>query len=80
MITAQQMNKIATVCPKCSATVNTVRREATAECHYPWQDADGTWFDGPHDEAIRRSCSHCGWSQTIRKKRGKLVSVESDPK
>ena len=72
------MDKIADKCPKCGCPHWSQSGFSTADGHTAWQDTDGAWYNGPAEQTSTRSCAHCEWAQRIVRKRGKLVSVESD--
>lgn len=72
------MDAIRTECPKCGCPHWNSNGMSTADAHSAWKDTDGTWYNGPARQDMTRECAHCGWSQRIVRKRGKLESVESD--
>jgi hypothetical protein len=74
----ERIGTIAKACPECSCTHFRSDGFSTADAHRPWQDTDGTWYDGPAVFEVVRSCASCGWTQKIIKKRGKLESVIPD--
>lgn len=62
-------------CPSCGCPFIRAQVTSTADAHRPWQDADGTWYDGPAREHIRNTCKACGWTHEIHKRRGKVVDA-----
>ena len=72
------MDSIAEKCPKCDCPKWKGHGRSTADAHSAWQDADGTWYDGPAKSELTRECANCGWTQRIVRKRGKLESIVSD--
>jgi hypothetical protein len=73
------MDTIRATCPVCGCPHWNGHGMRTADVGHAWRDTDGTWYQGPAEASETRSCGHCGWTQRIVRKRGKLVSVESDP-
>jgi hypothetical protein len=62
-------------CQQCECPFFERSRQATADPHRPWRDADGAWYDGPARETITLRCRACGWSQLITRERGKTIKV-----
>ena len=72
------MQELKKECPKCGCPFWTQTGTATADAYGAWKDAEGNWYYGPAEESTVRSCNHCGWSQRIEKRRGKMERLESD--
>jgi predicted nucleic-acid-binding Zn-ribbon protein len=62
-------------CPKCGCPFWQEITMRTAENYTAWKDSDGTWYCGPAREDITRSCRSCGFSEYIRRERGKTIEV-----